>query len=157
MPCIEAFRQLIVIASPLKPLEVTAKGSPRRQPSLDAYSDEIENAYKALEEGPQCDIKAPTTWDLTSVKIFVSKVVNNSLRFEVDENDDIFRAGADRLVLTASSQNWIPLNDFSQSDCDVHPKYHHSWNSRSTYSSCVHYQNALAEFRTFQPIYFLFN
>ncbi|KIK57003.1 hypothetical protein GYMLUDRAFT_247277 [Collybiopsis luxurians FD-317 M1] len=93
-------KELIVVVHPSKPLELTAKGTLRRQPSLNAYHDEIESAYKALEEGPQRDIKSPTTWDLAAVKSFVSEIVGKSLGFQVDEDDSIFSMGADSLIAT---------------------------------------------------------
>ncbi|KIK57001.1 hypothetical protein GYMLUDRAFT_247275 [Collybiopsis luxurians FD-317 M1] len=93
-------KELIVVVHPSKPLELTAKGTLRRQPSLIAYHGEIESAYEALEESPQRDIKPPTTWDLAGVKSFVSEVVNKSLGFKVNEDDSIFSMGADSLIAT---------------------------------------------------------
>ncbi|KAF9056711.1 hypothetical protein BDP27DRAFT_1345078, partial [Rhodocollybia butyracea] len=93
-------KELIIVVNPSKPLQLTAKGTPRRQASLDAYYDEIEYAYKALEEASQPEIKAPTTWDLKAVKNFVFEVVIKSLGFKVDEHDNIFRVGADSLIAT---------------------------------------------------------
>ncbi|KAF9056716.1 hypothetical protein BDP27DRAFT_1433638 [Rhodocollybia butyracea] len=91
---------LIVVVNPSKPLQLTPKGTLRRQASLDAYHDEIENAYKALEEASQPEIKAPATWDLKATENFVSEVVIKSLGFKVDEHENIFRAGADSLIAT---------------------------------------------------------
>ncbi|KIK57192.1 hypothetical protein GYMLUDRAFT_247153 [Collybiopsis luxurians FD-317 M1] len=93
-------KELIIVTNPSKPLKLTPKGTLRRQPSLKAYHDEIEGAYKTLEEGGQRDTKPPTTWDLPGINIFVSEIVSSSLGFEVDENDNIFRVGADSLIAT---------------------------------------------------------
>ncbi|KAF9066601.1 hypothetical protein BDP27DRAFT_1330220, partial [Rhodocollybia butyracea] len=93
-------KELIVVVNPSKPLQLTAKGTLRRQVSLDAYHDEIENAYEALEVASQPEIKAPTTWDLKAVENFVSEVVIKSLGFKVDEHDSIFQVGADSLIAT---------------------------------------------------------
>ncbi|KAF5351523.1 hypothetical protein D9758_007239 [Tetrapyrgos nigripes] len=78
------FKELIVVTTPSKPLELTAKATPRRGSSLKAYEEEIEKAYQALEESSQPDIQAPTVWDTVSVH----------------EHDDLFRVGADSLNAT---------------------------------------------------------
>ncbi|THV00435.1 hypothetical protein K435DRAFT_657224 [Dendrothele bispora CBS 962.96] len=90
------FKELIVVAHPSKPLEMTPKGTPRRQISLKSYEEEIENAYKAVEESSQPHIRVPATWDMLSVMVFVSEVVNDILGFKVNDNDNFFKMGTDR-------------------------------------------------------------
>ncbi|THV00390.1 acetyl-CoA synthetase-like protein [Dendrothele bispora CBS 962.96] len=94
------FKELIVVAHPSKSLEMTPKGSPRRQISLKSYEEEIENAYKAVEESSQPHIRVPATWDMLSVMVFVSEVVNDALGFKVNDDDDFFRMGADSICAT---------------------------------------------------------
>ncbi|KAF5351531.1 hypothetical protein D9758_007233 [Tetrapyrgos nigripes] len=94
------FKELIVVTNPLKPLELTAKATPRRGSSLKAYEEEIEKAYRALEESSQPNIQAPAVWDTISVTIFITEVVENALGFKLHEHDDFFRVGADSLNAT---------------------------------------------------------
>ncbi|KAF5351553.1 hypothetical protein D9758_007244 [Tetrapyrgos nigripes] len=94
------FKELIVVTTPSKPLELTAKATPRRGSSLKAYEEEIEKAYQALEESSQPDIQGPAVWDTVSVTVFITKVVENALGFKVHEHDDLFRVGADSLNAT---------------------------------------------------------
>ena len=41
-------KELVLITSPDKPMELTFKGTARRRPTLEAYASEIENVYKGL-------------------------------------------------------------------------------------------------------------
>jgi hypothetical protein len=90
--------KLIVVADPSKPVEFTAKGTPRRQFTLDAYQYEIDEAYKAFEESSQHSICAPSIWEPVAVLLFIREVVNNALGFEAQDHADLFRVGADRSV-----------------------------------------------------------
>ncbi|KAL0563595.1 hypothetical protein V5O48_018471, partial [Marasmius crinis-equi] len=73
-----------------------AIGTPRRRDSLNAYDSEIEDAYKALEESNHWEeIQPPTSWDHPGVYRFISEAVNESLGFKANDDDDIFRIGAD--------------------------------------------------------------
>ncbi|THV00415.1 hypothetical protein K435DRAFT_854762 [Dendrothele bispora CBS 962.96] len=76
------------------------EGTPRRQISLKSYEEEIENAYKAVEESSQPHIRVSATWDMLSVMVFVSEVVNDALGFKVNDHDDFFRMGADSICAT---------------------------------------------------------
>lgn len=86
---------MILVASPQKPLELTAKGSARRNACLAKYEDEIEAIYEAAEssyDGPQ----PPVTWTPESTLEFVRSVVEIALGKKVVENDELFSLGCDR-------------------------------------------------------------
>ncbi|KAF5366566.1 hypothetical protein D9758_008985 [Tetrapyrgos nigripes] len=93
-------KELIVVTNPSKPVYFTAKGTTRRQFTLDAYEDEIEAAYQAFEESSQHGIRAPSIWDTVVILLFVREVVNNVLGFEVQDDVQLFRVGADSLAAT---------------------------------------------------------
>ena len=89
-----------MVVNPSKPLIFTSKGTIKRHPSLSAYRNEIENAYKALEASDQQEIKPPSVWDRSGVQQFISEVVNTTLGVKANSDDDIFRIGADRFVMS---------------------------------------------------------
>ena len=69
---------MILVANPAKPLELTAKGTPRRNVCLAKYEAEIEAIYAAAEssrDGPQ----PPSTWTPESTLAFVHSVVEAAM------------------------------------------------------------------------------
>jgi hypothetical protein len=90
--------QTILVASPSKPFQYTAKGTIRRQITLDLYTVEIEAMYSSVEESTQSDIIAPMEWTLELARDFVRKVVHSVLNTPVTDEDDFFQHGCDRYV-----------------------------------------------------------
>ena len=88
--------QMIVVTTAQKPLEYTAKGTPRRQIALKMYSEEIEAAYAAVEESAQIGVNLPKEWTSETTLQFVREVVNKVLVVHVRDTDDIFQYGCDR-------------------------------------------------------------
>ncbi|KAI1791373.1 acetyl-CoA synthetase-like protein [Ganoderma leucocontextum] len=95
------FKEMIMVTNPSKPLEYTAKGTPRRQVCIKAYTEEIDALYKRVQESSQVDLPPPRDWTPTSVRQFVEDVVkkvtkNNDLK----SDDDLFLQGCDSLQAT---------------------------------------------------------
>ena len=53
---------MIIVADPTKPLELTAKGSARRNVCLAKYEREIEELYRTAEEATEGAPYPPTEW-----------------------------------------------------------------------------------------------
>ena len=90
---------MILIASPEKPIELTAKGTPRRQVTLAAYAREIEDLYEKVKNASQTDIESPSEWTEQTTLEFVRRAVGRVMRDEVDDEDDLFQFGCDRCVI----------------------------------------------------------
>lgn len=88
--------QMIIVADPMRPLQYTAKGTPRRQISLKQYANEIAGAYKAVTESSNHDIRPPSSWELSDVVQFVRNVAERVLGCSISGEADLFQIGADR-------------------------------------------------------------
>ncbi|THH07788.1 hypothetical protein EW145_g3144 [Phellinidium pouzarii] len=83
------FKEMIIVTSPFKPILYTPKGSLRRQATHDQYVTEIDAIYAAVDESAQDDIPGPMDWSMTSVREFVSQVVEKTMKKnerEISEN-----------------------------------------------------------------------
>ena len=87
---------MIIVASPNKPFEYTAKFSARRQAIIATYEPEIEALYATVEQTTQAELAPPSSWDKESAKAFVKVVVNKVLKSPAADSDDIFQQGCDR-------------------------------------------------------------
>ncbi|KAF7305384.1 Acetyl-CoA synthetase-like protein [Mycena chlorophos] len=95
------FPLMILVADPAKPIELTAKGNPRRQWVLDAYSDEIYALYDDVEGTLPKHTEMPTTFDSASSLTFVRKVVGEVMtELPPDDDADLFQHGCDSLQAT---------------------------------------------------------
>ncbi|KAJ7659561.1 hypothetical protein DFH06DRAFT_1044174 [Mycena polygramma] len=94
------FKEMILVADPSKPIDLTAKGTPRRPAVLEGYADEIRNLYKTVEETFQKHIEAPVNFDPSSSLDFVRKVVGEVMVETPGDDDDIFQYGCDSLQAT---------------------------------------------------------
>ncbi|KAI0050783.1 acetyl-CoA synthetase-like protein [Auriscalpium vulgare] len=95
------FKEMILVAKLSKPFEYTVKGQPRRPAILRTYEDEIQALYGAVENSSQIDIEPPKSWDDAETLIFVRSVVQNVLKADITDADDLFQAGCDSLQATA--------------------------------------------------------
>jgi hypothetical protein len=92
---------MILIASPDKQFAYTSKGTLRRQITLTKYEQEINRLYEATESGHSTTaVPADTSQDkVPELDDFLPKI-RNALRTilgeSVADDDDLFRAGADR-------------------------------------------------------------
>ncbi|KAJ2927495.1 hypothetical protein H1R20_g9600, partial [Candolleomyces eurysporus] len=104
------FKEMIILSSPGKPFQYTAKGSPRRQVVIDMYGKEINDLYDGtssqcpMAEAPGASTGSTEEVDLSSVEgctKLVRKVFRKSLRLEEGEelkdDDDILQLGCDSL------------------------------------------------------------
>jgi hypothetical protein len=89
---------MIIVTSPEKPLELTSKGSVRRNVCLCKYESEIEELYKLVEESAQSGPQVPAEWTSESTLDFVRAVVHNVMEQQLDDNVDLFQHGCDRFA-----------------------------------------------------------
>ncbi|KAI8996302.1 acetyl-CoA synthetase-like protein [Trametes punicea] len=95
------FKEMIMVTSPNKPLEYTAKGTPRRQVCIAAYSEEIDALYKRVEESSQIELGPPRDWAPETTREYVAGVVRKVMKNdEIKDEDDIFQQGCDSLQAT---------------------------------------------------------
>ncbi|KAK0464051.1 NRPS-like enzyme, partial [Armillaria novae-zelandiae] len=95
------YKEMILVASPDKPFEFTAKESLRRGAILKAYEQEIENIYNAVEAASQ-NVPVPPILTLKTATIVVRDIVKGALQQDtVGDNDDIFTVGGDSLTATS--------------------------------------------------------
>ncbi|KAI0743085.1 acetyl-CoA synthetase-like protein [Daedaleopsis nitida] len=95
------FKEMIMVTKLSKPLEYTAKGTPRRQVCLKAYTDEIDALYKRVEESSQIDMPPPRNWAPDTVHRFVGAVVRKVMENPgLKDDEDLFLQGCDSLQAT---------------------------------------------------------
>ncbi|KAI0370655.1 acetyl-CoA synthetase-like protein [Pilatotrama ljubarskyi] len=94
------FKEMILVATPLKPFQYNVKGLLRRKFILADYSDEIEALYSDVDDSSHSDVCTPGTWDDKDTVVFVRNVVESTLGHPVADDADIFRSGGDSLQAT---------------------------------------------------------
>ncbi|TFK84744.1 acetyl-CoA synthetase-like protein [Polyporus arcularius HHB13444] len=94
------FKEMVIVTSPSKPFEFTAKATPRRQACINAYSQEIDAAYNKMQESSQPDIAPPEHWTRESVQGYIRTIVDKVMSTPVGEDDDLFQYGCDSLQST---------------------------------------------------------
>ncbi|TFK88243.1 acetyl-CoA synthetase-like protein [Polyporus arcularius HHB13444] len=114
------FKEMIMVTKSSKPLEYTAKGTPRRQVCIAAYADEIDALYKRVEESSQTDLLPPRDWAPETVHEYVRDVVKKVMKnIALQDEDDIFQHGCDSLQATWI-RNTIMHALRSASSIDIH-------------------------------------
>lgn len=88
--------QMILVASPAKPFDLTAKGTPRRHVVLDTYAQEIHEAYMAVEHSSQSHIPPPVNYELTETLRFARQAIAEVMIDTPQDDEDIFQHGCDR-------------------------------------------------------------
>lgn len=91
---------MILIASPAKPLELTAKGSTRRNVCLTMYENEIEAIYRDVDDSSHVGPEPPASWTFDTISEFVRAVVENVMHRAVEESSELFSLGCDRCVIS---------------------------------------------------------
>ncbi|KAK7050236.1 acetyl-CoA synthetase-like protein [Favolaschia claudopus] len=94
------FKEMILIADPSRPVELTAKGTLRRQTVLDLYKEEIHAVYEAVAQSSQIHLDAPQEFDSQSSLEFVRRVVAEVMLDLPGDDDDLFQQGCDSLQAT---------------------------------------------------------
>ncbi|TDL22741.1 acetyl-CoA synthetase-like protein [Rickenella mellea] len=102
------FEEMVIVSHPGRPMQFTPKGTVRKKATLDDYAVEIAQLYYnmrtqiTLQGG---DILLPQSWNEQGCLIFVRTVVGSVLYWTVNDEDDIFRSGADSLQAMAIRNN----------------------------------------------------
>ncbi|KAJ7153225.1 hypothetical protein C8R46DRAFT_1357140 [Mycena filopes] len=94
------FKEMILVADPSKAVELTAKGTVRREATLEIYRDEIQDIYTSVEKSSQTHLTAPESFDASSSLEFVRKVVAEVMMQTPGDDEDIFQHGCDSLQAT---------------------------------------------------------
>lgn len=92
------FKETILVTSPSKPVQMTPKGTPRRQVTLKQYTQEIEELYDAIKEASQTELSPPEEWTESATLEFVRATVNLAMNAAIRDEDDLFQYGCDRYV-----------------------------------------------------------
>lgn len=87
-------RELVLVAQPDRPVALTDKGTVRGKITLTLYGKEIEQAYKNIEESTSSKWKIPTSFNVESIKIYLTEVVEDVLGRKVSQSDDLFAQGS---------------------------------------------------------------
>jgi hypothetical protein len=129
---------MIMVVKPEKPFTYTGKDTVRfdkplslglcmlnfqfrRHAILNDYAEEIKQLYATVEESTQVNVTPPAEWSTSSATEFVRKIVGKVLVKDVDEYDDLFQHGCDRLVEPKSFEE-LSLTQHSQSSSNLDPK-----------------------------------
>ncbi|KAJ7648072.1 hypothetical protein FB45DRAFT_1052438 [Roridomyces roridus] len=95
------FKEMILVAKPSMPVELSAKGTPRRQAIIEAYSEEISDLYSGVEGSQKhTRVPPPAVFNPASCLEFVRKVVVEIMADLPGDDDDLFRHGCDSLQAT---------------------------------------------------------
>ncbi|KZV69420.1 acetyl-CoA synthetase-like protein [Peniophora sp. CONT] len=100
-------KEMLLIAKSEKPLELTAKGTVRRNTSLERYADEIEEIYRAAGESAISGLAPPETWSTESTDRFVQLAVDTVMDREIGRDEDLFAAGCDSLLAMSIRTNIV--------------------------------------------------
>ncbi|KAJ6475669.1 hypothetical protein DFH09DRAFT_446189 [Mycena vulgaris] len=93
------FKDMIVLAKPSRPFQVTAKGTPRRQAILDDYTQDIDAAYTAFDNtAPSAVPQARGEISMNDALEIVRGHVRTNVGPSISDQDNIFNAGADSLL-----------------------------------------------------------
>ncbi|TFY63173.1 hypothetical protein EVG20_g6432 [Dentipellis fragilis] len=107
---------LVLIEDPAKPFLFTDKGTLKTKLVLDAYSNEIDKAYHAVESYASDDLGILVPDDLSELTTYVHAAVTRVLSIAaVDDERDLFEAGLDSLL--AIQVRAVLVHALTQSGC----------------------------------------
>ncbi|KAJ6518216.1 hypothetical protein C8R47DRAFT_1086338 [Mycena vitilis] len=93
------FKEMIVLATPSRPLQLTAKGTPRRQMILEDYAADIDAAYVNFDRsGPSTGYPAREEISMAEALEIVRRHVHTNVALGISDNENLFAAGADSLL-----------------------------------------------------------
>ncbi|KAJ7122205.1 hypothetical protein C8R44DRAFT_705178 [Mycena epipterygia] len=93
------FKDMIVLAVPSRPFQVTAKGTPRRQAIIEDYAQDIDVAYAAFDRAaPTTSTQARGEISMDDALEIVRGHVHTNVGPGISDPDNIFDAGADSLL-----------------------------------------------------------
>ncbi|KAG1759466.1 hypothetical protein EDD22DRAFT_905997 [Suillus occidentalis] len=99
---------LVVLGNPTKPFALTDKGTIRRHETLALYSEEIQEAYAALESGVPF-IPLPLKDDHKGILMYIQAITTRVLGVEVAVEGDLFSRGMDSLSAANFTAYLTPL------------------------------------------------
>lgn len=92
----QIFKQMILVASPSKPLLYTEKHTVRKGATLQQYDEEIKTLYILDDmDGPE-QLTARESWTLTDAKNFVRATVRQYAPSVTSDSQDLFEHGCTR-------------------------------------------------------------
>ncbi|KAF8217447.1 hypothetical protein K438DRAFT_1656334 [Mycena galopus ATCC 62051] len=97
------FKEMILFASPDKPLPRAAKGTVLRKAAISLYATEIDAIYNTVEEQLNAidSIEAPTVWVTTSIQSWLLEVATSICNFtKISPTVDLRQQGFDSLTAT---------------------------------------------------------
>ncbi|KAJ6628492.1 hypothetical protein B0H10DRAFT_2209402 [Mycena sp. CBHHK59/15] len=94
------FKDMIVLATPSRPFQVTAKGTPRRQAILEDYAQDIESAYAAFDNSaaPSAVLRERGEISMHDALEIVRGHVRANVGPSISDHENLFDAGADSLL-----------------------------------------------------------
>ncbi|KAF5392669.1 hypothetical protein D9757_000930 [Collybiopsis confluens] len=93
------YKEMILIASPSKPLPRAAKGTIMRQQAFNVYAKEIDEIYDSVQTHTDF-IQPPSKWEISDVETWLKGQIEELCRNTVERTDDIFDRGFDSLCIT---------------------------------------------------------
>lgn len=99
---------LVILGDPKKPFVLTDKGTIRRHETLALYSQEIQEAYAALDSGSPFR-PLPLKGDYKGVLLYIQAIAARVLGVEVAVEDDLFSRGMDSLSAANFTAYLTPL------------------------------------------------
>ncbi|KAF9000290.1 putative nonribosomal peptide synthetase [Cyathus striatus] len=95
------FKEMVLIASPTKPLPRTAKGTVIRKSALKLYETEIEALYQKMETSNVENVSAPIAWEEQTVASWLLKQASDiQSSSSLEPGTDLFDQGFDSLSAT---------------------------------------------------------
>ncbi|GBE77884.1 acetyl-CoA synthetase-like protein [Sparassis crispa] len=96
----KVFKEMIIVTKPSKPFQFTAKGTIRRQECINAYADEIEAVYQAVQDSSEVEVPIPVSWSSATTLEFIRGLVERVTEMKLADDDDLFQQGCDSLQAT---------------------------------------------------------
>ncbi|KAJ3776028.1 putative aminoadipate reductase [Lentinula raphanica] len=94
----KVYKEMILIASPNKPLARAGKGTVMRKAAYMQYEKEIDQIYDSVANNSS--VEPPSNWDPSGLKQWLTEQVENLCEKSLDEKEDIFDHGFDSLCAT---------------------------------------------------------
>ncbi|KAI0687623.1 hypothetical protein BC835DRAFT_1419815 [Cytidiella melzeri] len=96
-------RPLVLVEDPSKPFQFSDKSTIKNKATLDLYLEEINQAYRTVEEGEPSSIDishstSPAFTGIVAVTELVRTLVSETLGRDVGDEDDFFNSGLDSLL-----------------------------------------------------------
>lgn len=96
------FKELLLVCSADRPIQLTPKGTVRRKPTLDLYETEIEELYRRAEEASDTSVSIPYKFTAEATQQYIEALVKEVMRPDggaLDVERDLFDQGCDRCAL----------------------------------------------------------